>query len=74
MKVEVEKAIERIKPILAADGGSVELIGVNEKKGVVTVRLTGACGCCPHAAMTLKHVVEKMIKEDVPEVKEVAVD
>lgn len=73
MKDKVAKVIEKIKPMLAADGGSVELIGVDEKKGIVTVRLTGACGCCPHATMTLKNVVERMIREEVPEVKEIAV-
>lgn len=73
MKNRVEKVIEKIKPILAADGGSVELVSVDEKSGVVTVRLTGACGCCPHAAMTLKGVVERMVREEVPEVKEVTV-
>ncbi len=73
MKDKVAKVIEKIKPILAADGGSVELISVDEKKGVVTVRLTGACGCCPHAAMTLKGVVERRVREEVPEVKEVTV-
>jgi Fe-S cluster biogenesis protein NfuA len=51
----------------------VELLNVDEKTGIVKVRLTGACGCCPHATMTLKNVVERMIKEDVPEVKEVTV-
>lgn len=73
MKDKVAKVIEKIKPILAADGGSVELISVDEKKGIVTVRLTGACGCCPHAAMTLKGVVERMVREEVPGVKEVTV-
>ncbi len=73
MKDKVAKVIEKIKPMLAADGGSVELLGVDEKKGVVTVQLTGACGCCPHATMTLKTVVERMIKEEVPEVKKVSV-
>jgi Fe-S cluster biogenesis protein NfuA len=73
MKDKVAKVIEKIKPMLAADGGSVELVGVDEKTGVVTVRLTGACGCCPHSTMTLKHVVERMIKEEVPAVKEVTV-
>ena len=73
MKDKVAKVIEKIKPMLAADGGSVELVSVDEKKGVVTVRVTGACGCCPHATQTLKHVVERMIKEEVPEVKEIAV-
>lgn len=73
MKDQVQKALDKIKPMLAADGGSVELVNVDETNGIVTVRLTGACGCCPHATMTLKHVVERMIKEDVPEVKEIKV-
>lgn len=73
MKDKVAKVIEKIKPMLAADGGSVELVGVDEKSGVVTVRLTGACGCCPHATMTLKNVVERMIKQEVPEVTEIKV-
>ncbi|HOW89907.1 MAG TPA: NifU family protein [Elusimicrobiales bacterium] len=73
MKDKVQKTIEKIKPMLEADGGSVELISVDEKSGIVKVRLTGACGCCPHATMTLKNVVERMIKEEVPEVKEVTV-
>ena len=73
MKDKVQKAIAKIKPMLEADGGSVELLSVDEKAGVVKVRLAGACGCCPHAAMTLKGVVERVIREDVPEVKEVTV-
>jgi len=73
MKDQVAKVIEKIKPMLAADGGSVELVSVDEKAGIVTVRLTGACGCCPHSTMTLKHVVERMIREEVPAVKEVTV-
>jgi len=73
MQKKVEKVIEKIKPMLAADGGSVELVSVDEKLGTVTVKLTGACGCCPHSAMTLKHVVEKMIKQEVAEVKQVLV-
>lgn len=73
MKDNVLRTIEKIKPMLAADGGSVELVDVDEKTGRVTVKLTGACGCCPFSTMTLKNVVERMIKEDVPEVKEVVV-
>ena len=73
MKNQVQKTIEKIKPMLEADGGSVELVSVDEKTGKVTVKLTGACGCCPHATMTLKNVVERMIREEVPEVKEVVV-
>lgn len=71
LKERVKKALEKIRPHLQADGGDIELIDVDEAKGVVKVSLRGACGCCPHAAMTLKGGVEKMLKKDVPEVKEV---
>jgi Fe-S cluster biogenesis protein NfuA len=69
MRENVEKALEKIRPALRADGGDVELIDVVE--GVVKVRLTGACGGCPMSQMTLKMGVEKIIKQDVPEVKSV---
>lgn len=68
MKEKVEKVIEEIRPILQADGGDIQLIGVDEKTGIVTVGLRGRCGGCPHAQMTLQAVVERRIKEIVPEV------
>lgn len=70
MKDRVLKAIEKIKPMLAADGGSVELIEVTAD-GVVKVKLTGACGGCPMSSMTLKMGIERIIKQEVPEVKSV---
>ena len=69
MKEKVEAALQRIRPALQADGGDVELIDVNE--GTVKVRLTGACGGCPMATMTMRNGVERIIKEEVPEVIEV---
>ena len=69
MKEKVEQALAKIRPSLQADGGDVELVGVEE--GTVSVRLTGACGGCPMATMTLKHGIERILKEKVPEVKEV---
>ena len=69
MKEDVEKALDKIRPSLRADGGDVELIDVVD--GVVKVRLTGACGGCPMSQMTLKMGVEKVIKQFVPEVKSV---
>lgn len=70
MKQEVEKALLKVRPSLQADGGDVELIEVSEE-GVVKVKLTGACGGCPMASMTLKAGIERVIKEEVPEVKRV---
>lgn len=70
MKEKVESALNKIRPMLQADGGNVELVEVTPD-GVVKVKLTGACGGCPMSQMTLKAGIEKTIKENVPEVKEV---
>lgn len=71
MREKIEKALDKIRPMLAADGGGVELVEVDEKAGIVKVKLAGACGGCPMSSMTLKNGIEKIIKEEVPEVKEV---
>jgi len=70
MKEEVQKAIDKVRPGLQADGGDVELVDVSPD-GVVKVRLTGACHGCPMSQMTLKMGIEKIIKQQVPSVKEV---
>ena len=69
MREQVEAVLAKVRPTLQADGGDVELVDVNE--GVVTVRLTGACGGCPMATMTLRHGIERLLKAQVPQVKEV---
>jgi Fe-S cluster biogenesis protein NfuA len=70
MKEKVEKVLGKIRPMLQADGGDVELVGV-DAAGVVKVRLRGACSGCPGAQMTLKMGVERQLKQEIPEVKEV---
>jgi len=69
VKEKIQAVLEQIRPVLQADGGDVELVDVNN--GVVSVRLKGACGCCPMSTMTLKMGIEQALKERVPEVKEV---
>jgi len=69
MKEKVEEAIGKIRPFLQRDGGDIELVEVAD--GVVKVRLKGACGSCPMSMMTLKMGVEKTLKEQMPEIKEV---
>ena len=68
MRDKIQAALDKIRPALKADGGDVELVDVND--GVVKVKLTGACGGCPMSTMTLKMGVERVVKEEVPEVKE----
>jgi len=69
MREKVEKALEKIRPQLQADGGDVELVDVVD--GVVKVKLTGACMGCPMSSMTLKAGIERIVKQEVPEVKSV---
>jgi Fe-S cluster biogenesis protein NfuA len=69
MREKVEAVLNKIRPHLQADGGNVELVGVEGT--IVKVRLVGACGSCPMSQMTLKMGVERAIKEELPEVTEV---
>ena len=70
MEEQVRAALEKIRPHLKEDGGDVELVSV-EEDGTVRVKLTGACGGCPFAMMTLKNGIERIIKENVPTVTQV---
>jgi Fe-S cluster biogenesis protein NfuA len=69
MREKVESALVKVRPALQADGGDIELVDVSE--GVVKLKLKGACAGCPMSAMTLRDGVERLLKEQIPEVKEV---
>ena len=65
MREKVEQTIEKIRPAIQADGGDLELLGVDEA-GVVTLRLRGSCSGCGSAAETLRNGIERWIKNKVP--------
>jgi Fe-S cluster biogenesis protein NfuA len=65
---KVDEVLDRVRPALMADGGNVELVDV--KDGVVSVRLTGACGSCPMSTMTLRAGVERVLRQEFPEMKQ----
>ena len=69
MKEQVAAAINKIRPMLQRDGGDVELVDFEE--GIVKVRLQGACAGCPMSQMTIKNGIERLLKEEIPEVKSV---
>ena len=69
MQDKVTEVLNQIRPLLMKDGGGVELIEVTD--GTVKVKLTGACAGCPMSTMTLKMGIEKILKQEVPEIKEV---
>jgi Fe-S cluster biogenesis protein NfuA len=70
IKERVEATLEKIRPVLQADGGNVELVEVTPD-GIVKVKLTGACYGCPMSQMTLKMGIGRMLKKEIPEVKDV---
>ena len=74
LQEKVKETIENLRAALQSHGGDVELVGIDDDN-TVKVRLQGACQGCPGATMTMKMGIERILKERVPEVKEViAVD
>ncbi|MBS1807223.1 MAG: NifU family protein [Acidobacteria bacterium] len=61
---QVEAALDRIRPALISDGGNIELVAI-ESNGDIRVRMKGACVGCPSSTVTLKHLVERILREEV---------
>jgi len=70
LEEQIKAALENVRPSLQADGGDVEFVSVAED-GMVSVRLTGACGGSPMAQMTLKMGIESYLKKEIPQVSSV---
>lgn len=68
MRDKVEAVLEKIRPQLQADGGDVELVDITDNN-IVQLRLQGACTGCPMSQMTLKNGIERVLRQDIPEVK-----
>lgn len=71
MRQEIERIVSAIRPAIQADQGDIELIDVDESRGVITIELQGACVTCPASTQTLKDGIERIMKERVPGVTEV---
>ena len=69
MQEKVKDVLDKVRPYLVKDGGNVELVAI--EGGTVKVRLVGACAGCPMSKITLKNGIEKILKQEIPEVKEV---
>jgi len=69
MQDKVEEVLNKVRPVLVRDGGNVELVSIDD--GTVKVKLVGACAGCPMSTMTLKNGIERILKQEIPEVKEV---
>jgi len=69
MRDKVQQVLDKVRPALKADGGDVELVDV--KDGIVSVKLTGHCAGCPMSTMTLKNGIERVLKEELKDIKQV---
>ncbi|MCQ2548389.1 MAG: NifU family protein [Clostridia bacterium] len=74
MEAKINEALDQVRPFLKRDGGDVEFVELTEDN-IVKVRLKGHCAGCPGAQMTIKGVIERILKESYPEIQGVeAVD
>ena len=71
VKDRVLMVLAKVRPYIQSDGGDISLVSINEEAGIVEVSLHGACGSCPSSTATLKGGVERMIRQEIPEIKEV---
>jgi Fe-S cluster biogenesis protein NfuA len=69
MLEKVKEVLDKVRPYLVRDGGNVELVAVED--GTVKVKLVGACAGCALSQLTLKNGIERILKQEIPEVKEV---
>ena len=69
MLEKIEKVLDVVRPTLERDGGGIEVVDFDESAGVLNVRFQGACVGCPMSTVTLKMVVESVLKEEIPEIK-----
>lgn len=71
LRVNIEKALEEIRPFLQSDGGDISLLSIEENDTLVKVQLKGACVGCSINQMTLKSGVEMTIKRYAPQIEQV---
>ncbi|MEA1994169.1 MAG: NifU family protein [Euryarchaeota archaeon] len=69
MEEKIKKVLEEVRPSLQRDGGDVAFVGYND--GIVELKLKGACAGCPFSQITIKNYIEKLLKKELPEIKEV---
>lgn len=71
MVEKIKKQLEKIRPYIQMDGGDVEFVSFDNKAGILTIKLQGACVGCPMSQITLQEGISKTIKGEIPEVKEI---
>jgi Fe-S cluster biogenesis protein NfuA len=65
MEEKIRAKLEEVRGYLQADGGDMDVVSIEGTD--VKLKLKGACGCCPHATMTIKQGIERILREQIDE-------
>jgi Fe-S cluster biogenesis protein NfuA len=71
MQSRIEKALEKVRPALKADGGDAKIVECDEASGKVSIQMLGACGGCPLSQLDFVYAIESLIRREVPEVRDI---
>jgi Fe-S cluster biogenesis protein NfuA len=71
MRGRIEKALDKVRPALKADGGDARVVECDETSGKVSIEMLGACGGCPLSQLDFVYAIESLIRREVPEVRDI---
>ena len=71
MRLKIEKALDKVRPALRADGGDARVVECDEASGKVSIEMLGACGGCPLSQLDFVYAIESLIRREVPEVRDI---
>jgi Fe-S cluster biogenesis protein NfuA len=71
MRGRIEKALDKVRPALKADGGDARVVECDERSGKVSIEMLGACGGCPLSQLDFVYAIESLIRREVPEVRDI---
>jgi Fe-S cluster biogenesis protein NfuA len=71
MRGRIEKALDKVRPALKADGGDARVVECDETNGKVSIEMLGACGGCPLSQLDFVYAIESLIRREVPEVRDI---
>ncbi len=71
MRSRIERALDKVRPALKADGGDARVVECDEINGRVSIEMLGACGGCPLSQLDFVYAIETLIRREVPEVRDI---
>ena len=71
MRSRIERALDKVRPALKADGGDARIVECDETSGRVSIEMLGACGGCPLSQLDFVYAIESLIRREVPEVRDI---